>query len=219
MRDQGPAGERLVVFFATIYYAGLRPSEVMALRREDCVLPTTGWGELRFAAASPYTGSAWTDTKESHQRKALKHRAEDVGRVVPVHPRLVAHLRAHLDVYGTTSDGRIFRNGKGGPMTYASYGQVWKKARDKVFDPAQVRSPLGKRPYDLRHACLSTWLNAGVPASQVAEWAGHSIAMLLNTYAKCIDGQEQEAKKKIESVFGSADADDSSADAGQPGVK
>lgn len=35
------------------------------------------------------------------------------------------------------------------------------------------------------------WLNAGVPASQVAEWAGHSIAMLLNTYAKCIEGQQE----------------------------
>ena len=26
---------------------------------------------------------------------------------------------------------------------------------------------LARRPYDLRHACLSTWLNAGVPPAQV----------------------------------------------------
>ncbi|NUR60910.1 MAG: hypothetical protein HOV87_19940 [Catenulispora sp.] len=58
-----------------------------------------------------------------------------------------------------------------------------------------------------------------MPASQVAEWAGHSIAMLLNTDAKCIEGQEQEAKKKIESVFGSAGEDDSSADADGPGAE
>jgi integrase len=197
----GESGKRLVAFFATIYYAGLRPSEAMALRREDCILPATGWGQLRFAEASPYTGKAWTDTKESHPRKALKHREEDEGRIVPVHPTLVAHLREHLETYGTTADGRIFRNSNNNPMTYASYGQVWRKAREETLTTAQVRSPLGKRPYDLRHACLSTWLNAGVPATQVAEWAGHSVAMLLSTYAKCLDGQENAAMMKIESAL------------------
>lgn len=28
-----------------------------------------------------------------------------------------------------------------------------------------------KRPYDLRHAAVSLWLNAGVPATQGAQWA------------------------------------------------
>jgi hypothetical protein len=32
-----------------------------------------------------------------------------------------------------------------------------------------LSSPLAKRPYDLRHACLSTWLNAGVPAKQITD--------------------------------------------------
>ena len=39
---------------------------------------------------------------------------------------------------------------------------------------AEQASPLARRPYDLRHACLSTWLNGGVYPTQVAEWAGHS---------------------------------------------
>jgi integrase len=58
-------------------------------------------------------------------------------------------------------------------------------------------SPLARRPYDLRHACVSTWLNAGVPAPQVAEWAGHSVDVLLTIYAKCIEGQDSIAKKRI----------------------
>ena len=45
---------------------------------------------------------------------------------------------------------------------------------------------------------MSTWLNAGVPASQVAEWAGHSVDVLLRVYAKCISGQQAEAKRRIE---------------------
>jgi hypothetical protein len=53
----------------------------------------------------------------------------------------------------------------------------------------------------LRHAAVSTWLNAGVAAPQVAEWAGHSVEILLSTYAKCIDGQEEQARSRIEDAL------------------
>ena len=43
-----------------------------------------------------------------------------------------------------------------------------------------------------------TWLNGGIPPAQVAEWAGHSVAVLLKTYAKCIDGQDHIARRRIE---------------------
>jgi hypothetical protein len=48
------------------------------------------------------------------------------------------------------------------------------------------------------HACLSTWLNAGVSAPQTADWAGHSVDVLLRVYAKCIAGQQEDAKRRIE---------------------
>jgi hypothetical protein len=71
--------------------------------------------------------------------------------------------------------------------------------------PAEYASPLVKRVYDLQHACVSTGLNGGVPAAQVAEWAGHSVAVLLKVYAKCIDGQDQIAKRRIEDALRDAD--------------
>ena len=44
-----------------------------------------------------------------------------------------------------------------------------RRAReDYSLMPAEVASPLRRRPYDLRHAAVSTWLNGGVPALQVA---------------------------------------------------
>jgi predicted DNA-binding transcriptional regulator AlpA len=52
----------------------------------------------------------------------------------------------------------------------------------------------GKAP---RHACLSTWLNGGVYPTQVAEWAGHSVDVLLWIYAKCVVGQDELAKRRI----------------------
>ncbi|HYZ54425.1 MAG TPA: hypothetical protein VE733_13125 [Streptosporangiaceae bacterium] len=41
----------------------------------------------------------------------------------------------------------------------------------------------------------------GVPPVQVAEWAGHSVAILLKVYAKCTDGQDQIARRRIEDVL------------------
>ena len=36
------------------------------------------------------------------------------------------------------------------------------------------------------------------PACRVAESAGHSVAVLLKVYAKCIDGQDEFARRRIE---------------------
>jgi integrase len=75
---------------------------------------------------------------------------------------------------------------------------VWKGARAAALTAPQAASPLAKVPYDLRHAGVSTWLTAGISAQQVAEWAGHSPAVLLRTYAKCLDGEEKTARTLLE---------------------
>lgn len=65
----------------------------------------------------------------------------------------------------------------------------------------EAASPLARRPYDLRHAAVSTWLNGGVPAPQVAAWAGHSVDVLLRVYAKCIAGQESASRRRVEEAL------------------
>lgn len=79
---------------------------------------------------------------------------------------------------------------------------MWRKARKAALTEEEFASPLAKRPYDLRHAAVSTWLNAGVPAPQVSEWAGHSVAVLLHVYAKCIAGREEQARRRIADALG-----------------
>jgi hypothetical protein len=44
---------------------------------------------------------------------------------------------------------------------------------------------------------VSLWLNAGVPATDVAERAGHSVEVLLRVYAKCLDDGEATANQRI----------------------
>ena len=64
---------------------------------------------------------------------------------------------------------------RGGELPTITYRRAWIKARQTALTSPEQASPLARRPYDLRHACLSTWLNGGVYPTQVAEWAGHSV--------------------------------------------
>ncbi|MCW2855993.1 MAG: phage integrase family protein [Marmoricola sp.] len=199
-------------FLASMYYAALRPGEARSLRKADCNLPETGWGELILTGSHQTAGRAWTDSGESGDDRALKHRPKDHARTVPAHPELVAILRRHLATFAVGVDGRLFvaRTGRAGvplpppfanPVSMNMVYRAWSAAREAALTPAQVATPLGRRPYDLRHACLSTWLNAGVPPAQVAEWAGHGVSVLLQVYAKCVDGEDELARRRIESAM------------------
>ncbi|HET9255800.1 MAG TPA: hypothetical protein VFO16_11420 [Pseudonocardiaceae bacterium] len=48
---------------------------------------------------------------------------------------------------------------------------------------------------------MSTWLNVDVPATQVAEWVGHSVEMLLKVYAKCLDGHDEIARCRVQEAL------------------
>jgi integrase len=121
---------------------------------------------------------------------------------VPCPPPLTTLLHAHLSRHGTSADGRLFRNLVGGDLAESTVARVWTKARKAALTAEEYASPLGRRPYDLRHACVSTWLGSGVPSTQVAEWAGHSVAVLHQIYAKVIAGQEDSARRLIEAALG-----------------
>ena len=120
---------------------------------------------------------------------------------MPVPPPLTRILRRHLAEIGTGPGGRLFWGVRGGELPTITYRRAWAKARKTALSEAEYASPLARRVYDLRHACVSTWLNGGVPAPQVAEWAGHSVEVLLRVYAKCIEGQDEAAKRRIEAAL------------------
>lgn len=58
------------------------------------------------------------------------------------------------------------------------YGEIWQAARREVFTKAEVTSPFAEVPYFLRHAGVPLWLDSGVPPTEVARRAGHSITVL-----------------------------------------
>lgn len=202
LRAVDDVNRRLVAFFGLMYFAALRPEEAANLGKASLAIPNQGWGEIFLESAAPEIGAEWTDSHERSEARGLKHRDAGTGRTVPCSPELTVILHRHLATFGTAPDGRLFWGARGGGRLPSSvYGRVWAKAREAAFTPDVVASPLVKRPYDLRHAAVSTWLNAGVEATRVAEWAGHSVAVLLRVYAKCLDGGEQAARAKVQQAM------------------
>lgn len=125
------------------------------------------------------------------------------SRIAPCPPELTALIRAHLDEFGTISDGRLFVGDRNhSELPKLTVVRVWKRARESVFPQEIAASPLARRPYDLRHAAVSTWLNGGVPPTDVADWAGQSTEVLFRIYAKCLDGSKEEKRRKVQAALG-----------------
>jgi len=194
-------GQRLMAFYACMYFAALRPGEAVALRVQDCYLPGSGWGRLTLEKSRPEVNRRWTDTASAHDERGLKHRPVTETRRVPIPAELVIILRQHIDTFGVAADGRIFSSDRGGAVASTAISDVWAEARTLALTPAQVASPLARRPYDLRHAAVSLWLSGGVPPARVAERAGHSVEVLLRVYAKCLDDGDQAANARIDAAL------------------
>lgn len=69
------------------------------------------------------------------------------------------------------------------------------------FRSSQVRRFVPGTAVTLSHSALSTWLNAGGDPTEIAERAGNSVEVLLGRYAKCIDGRQEIANRKIEELL------------------
>lgn len=204
----------LEAFFGCMYYAALRPEEALHLRADEYERPSKpgGWGWLHLTGATVSVGNDWGDATGTTEERGLKHRAKSATRDVPCPPPLCDLLDQHIREFEPPANGRLFvtRRGPGGryvptagqPVPNNAYTKVWRTARQAALTVAQQRSPLAKVPYHLRHAAVSTWLNAGVAAPQVAEWAGHSVHVLMKVYAKCIYGEQEAARRRIETALG-----------------
>ena len=49
--------------------------------------------------------------------------------------------------------------------------------------------------------------NGGVPPTTVAEWAGHSVEVLLRIYAMCLDGGDALIRQRVQAALGHAVTD------------
>ena len=58
------------------------------------------------------------------------------------------------------------------------------------------------RRHDLRHAAITSWLNAGVPLKTAQAWSGHKTAsVLLDTYLGVMRGDEDVAVERFQAFL------------------
>lgn len=86
------------------------------------------------------------------------------------------------------------RVGGCGPREYCD---VWREAREKALTPEEAATPLAEVPYSLRPAGVSLWIKAGVDPAEVAQRAGHSIAVLYRFYARILHGNRARSNHLI----------------------
>jgi integrase len=82
----------------------------------------------------------------------------ELYRAVPCAPPLTQLLHQHLTEFVTAPYGRLIRGARGGDLADSTYGRVWHRAREQALTLDELATPLARRPYDLRHAAVSTWL-------------------------------------------------------------
>lgn len=161
------------------------------------------WGEFVLEVAEPHAGKAWTDSKANRDRRQLKQRAVGEVRRVPCPPVLTAIIRQHVERFGLGPGGRLFVGERNkAELPVLTINRIWRQARAAAFTPAVYASPLAETPYDLRHAAVSTMLNAGISPTNVAEIAGQSPEVLWRNYAKCLDGGEAELRRRMAAGYG-----------------
>ena len=178
-----PSSVMYQVMVAVMYYAGLRPSEVVMLRPSALALPAAGWGRI--------------DVREADISFDEPGEPKTGERSVPIPEVLVAMLRGWIEAKQIGDRELLFRTRTGRRPTHSNWARTWQRAlRQSGHKPLRV--------YDIRHAAATTWLGAGVPLGEVARRMGHSVETLVSTYVGALTGDEQVAHQRIDDALAPA---------------
>ena len=188
--DQGTDRDRrLALFLSILWMAGLRPSEVLALRKGDLVKDGHGEHEFILSNASVPCGTAYSNSGASKDEKGLKWRATGATRVVPVPKGLAKRFRSYTKEM--KSNDLIFEsNTKGVSLSLTVFGDHWVKIRPGVT-----------KLYDFRHTNASVLIYAGLNVAEVAARLGHSISVCSSKYIHFFNQYNKVSNAKVEAFL------------------
>ncbi|MFI2423384.1 site-specific integrase [Streptomyces sp. NPDC018955] len=176
------------------------PRDVAAILRrvERNSLPVSAWEDPEKADQVPQAIDTRLDGRQAAAWSRKRNRR--ILNVVMKYAVRRRILRRHIQDERLRPGDLLFQGESGGVLAGSVIRRAWRSARKAVLPPHVFESPTGRRVYDNRHRRLTKWLNDGVPPAQVAEWAGNSVAVLLATYARCVDGQLPDLKRRLEAA-------------------
>jgi integrase len=182
MRARFRANGRLrdATLVCLLAYAGLRPGEALALEWRDI-------GERTIIVERALALGAVKETKTRQTRSV----------------RLLAPLASDLAEWRLACgrpDERtlVFPGAEGQPWS----DHHWRNWRKRVYAPAATEAQLDRSPpYDLRHAFCSLLIAEGLSVVEIAQHAGHSPAMTLDTYGHVIEELAGTERRPAEDVI------------------
>ena len=178
--------------FGVLLMGGLRPSEALALKRDD--LDGSTLRVQRALVKAEGGGRKDAPTKTGN------------GRAVPLPAFVVTAIREHLKIQAAVrlrrgprykDQGYIFATKSGSPLEM-------QNLINRHYKPILAAAKLPHfRLYDLRHSCATLLFADGVPPKVVQERLGHSSIMLtLGTYTHVLPGMQEDAAARLEKRFG-----------------
>ena len=176
--------QRDALIVSLLAYSGLRPGELRALRWSDI-----GEGTINVQRACNPDGT-------------IKRVKGGERRSVRLLAALAQDLREYRLVAGRPPERSLIISTDGKAWTKSEW-QMWRvdrwapACREVGLDPVP-------RPYDLRHIFASLLLAEGRQPTYVARQLGHSVAVLLRTYAHLIDEFEGRERVDAESEISAA---------------
>lgn len=153
------------------FWTGMRTSEILGL----------DWQNVDLASATILVASVVVDGKEKDRTKT------SVARTVILNSRALDAIKRQRQLSQIVG-GRVFHDPR--------YGEPWKNEDIFLFAYWQhMLKRLGiryRRPYNMRHSYATAMLMAGMTPAFCARQLGHSVEMFLNTYAKWLDGSQND---------------------------
>lgn len=174
--------EQVLNYFEFAFFTGVRPEEAIALK----------WGEINFNEKLARIRRVRTAKTDRETTKTSKIRDIELN-------SRALHAINRQKVHTFMSDDYVFHN----PVT----GKRWnseKSQRKNYWIPTLKKLGIRSRvQYQTRHTYATMNLMAGANPMWVSRMMGHSsMQMLLNIYAKWIDGADKHRENiKIEAII------------------
>ncbi|MGD8214038.1 tyrosine-type recombinase/integrase [Aestuariimicrobium sp. Y1814] len=186
--------DRWQFLVSLVAFCGLRPGEAFALTRKDIRREADTAGLPRYLL-SIHKG---VSTGEDGTRALGDTKTEDSIRTVPLPPHLASVLDRHEAEHADPGEGGLIFPSTNPGVPYATTQQVMgtypsnrqepgRSARQRQASGfAAARLAIGRptlRLYDLRHWARGVWNSTGLDFASVEMLLGHTLPMVVGTYA------------------------------------
>lgn len=182
--------QRDAVLIAVLGYCALRPGEALALTWGQ-VLERSLWITHTIAGLDEDTPTSFEDGRT----KTSKDRG------VPMPAFLIPMLAEwRMACRDRSASGPVFPTNRDAPVAW-TFNQFNNWRRTQWTPALKAAGVPYRRPYNLRHSCVTTWIYSGVNIIEAAARAGHSLETLTKTYAHRLADVDPSKPLNVEQAF------------------